>query len=30
VTEFKLNAPKNLNSLDFDMVHLMLAKVKHW
>ncbi len=30
VTEFKLNAPKNLNSLDFDMVHLMLRKVSQW
>jgi enoyl-CoA hydratase len=30
VTEFKLNAPKNLNSLDFDMVHLMLRKVSEW
>jgi enoyl-CoA hydratase/carnithine racemase len=30
VTEFKLNAPKNLNSLDFDMVHLMLKQVKEY
>lgn len=30
VTEFKLNAPKNLNSLDFDMVHLMLKEVQRW
>jgi enoyl-CoA hydratase/carnithine racemase len=30
VTEFKLNAPKNLNSLDFDMVHLMLKQVKQY
>ena len=30
MTEFKLNAPKNLNSLDFDMVHLMLKKVKQY
>ncbi len=25
-----LNAPKTLNSLDLDMVHMMLAKVKEW
>jgi enoyl-CoA hydratase/carnithine racemase len=30
VTEFKLNVPKNLNSIDLDMVHLMFAKVKEW
>ena len=30
VAEMKLNAPKNLNSLDFDMVHLMLKKVSEW
>lgn len=30
VFEFKLNAPKNLNSLDMEMVHLMLGKVKEW
>jgi len=28
VGEFKLNAPKNLNSLDFEMVHLMIKKLK--
>lgn len=28
VGEFKLNVPKNLNSLDFDMVHLMIKKLK--
>jgi enoyl-CoA hydratase/carnithine racemase len=25
-----LNVPKNLNSLDLEMVHQMLAKVKQW
>jgi len=28
VFEFKLNVPKNLNSLDLDMVDLMLGKLK--
>lgn len=28
--EFKLNSPKTLNSLDLEMVHLMLSKVKEW
>ncbi|TNV77801.1 hypothetical protein FGO68_gene8891 [Halteria grandinella] len=30
LTEFKLNVPKTLNSLDMDMVHKMLEKVKYW
>jgi hypothetical protein len=30
VGEFKLNAPKNLNSLDFEMVHMMIKKLKYW
>jgi hypothetical protein len=28
VHEIKLNAPKNLNSLDFEMVHDMIKRVK--
>ena len=28
--EFKLNVPKNMNSLDLDMIHKMLKKVKEW
>ena len=28
--EFKLNVPKSLNSLDLDMVDLMLGKLKTW
>ncbi len=30
VGEMKLNAPKNLNSLDFEMVHIMMKKLKYW
>lgn len=30
VFEFKLNAPKVLNSIDVEMVDLMLTKVEHW
>lgn len=30
VAEMKLNAPKNLNSLDFEMVHIMMKKLKYW
>jgi enoyl-CoA hydratase/carnithine racemase len=30
VFEFKLNSPKTLNSLDLEMVHIMLKKVKEW
>lgn len=30
VAEMKLNAPKNLNSLDFEMVHIMMQKLKYW
>jgi enoyl-CoA hydratase len=30
VFEFKLNAPKALNSLDLEMVDLMLSKVQKW
>jgi enoyl-CoA hydratase len=28
--EFKLNVPKNLNSLDLEMVHLMIKQLKSW
>lgn len=28
--EIKLNAPKNLNSLDMEMVHIMLQRVCKW
>ncbi len=30
VGEIKLNAPKNLNSLDFEMVHSIIKKLKVW
>lgn len=30
VTEFKLNVPKTLNSLDLDMCHIMLGKIQTW
>ena len=30
VFEFKLNHNKTLNSLDFEMLHLMLPKLKEW
>ena len=30
VFEFKLNQPKILNSLDLDMVDLMLARIRAW
>lgn len=28
--EFKLNVPKNLNSLDLEMVYLMIKQLKSW
>ena len=28
--EFNLNVPKNLNSLDLEMVHLMIKQLKSW
>lgn len=30
VFEFKLNSPKTLNSIDIEMIKLMLRKVKEW
>jgi len=30
VAEIKLNVPKQLNSLDLDMCHLMLGKLQPW
>lgn len=30
VSEIKLNAPKNLNSLDFEMVHTLIKRLKLW
>ena len=30
IMEFKLNVPKNLNSLDLEMVYLMIKQLKSW